>query len=148
MSTARAHSRTAYYAQVRDALGAGRLREFYDSLVVDDEALARGLRGGTLVLDTRLRDALDSIRGEGATRFALPPTNGRLTFTRPSVVDEAAYAVDVAALGEAEVVRVQRRLDQLEPRLVALERRFPARVSRTLRGAAKKLLRRNSAQVA
>jgi hypothetical protein len=147
MSTALAQSRNAYYDQVRDAIRAGRLREFYDSLVVDDDALERGLREGTLVLDTRLRDALHAIRGD-STEFALPSTNGRLTFPRPSVVDEAAYAVDVAALGEAEVVRVQRRLDLLEPRLVALERRFPARVSRTLRGAAKRLLRRNPAPVA
>jgi glycosyl transferase family 2 len=134
MSNAVAHSRNAYYDQVRSALREGRLSDFYESLVVGDDALERGLGDGSLVVDTRLRDALRTIR-EG----------GHLTFPRPSVVDEAAYAVDVAALGEAEVVRLQRRLDVLEPRLVALERRFPARVSRKLRGAAKQLLRRRPA---
>jgi hypothetical protein len=137
MSSALAHSRNAYYDQVRDAIKAGRMREFYDSLVVDEDALERGLGEGTLVIDTRLRDALRAIRD-----------GGHLAFPRPSVVDEAAYAVDVAALGEAEVVRLQRRLDVLEPRLVALERRLPARVSRTLRSAAKQLLRRGATKAA
>jgi Glycosyl transferase family 2 len=137
MSSAVAHSRNSYYDQVRSALREGRLSDFYESLVVDDDALERGLADGSLVIDTRLRDALRTIR-DGA----------ELTFPRPSVVDEAAYAVDVAALGEAEVVRLQRRLDVLEPRLVALERRFPARLSRKLRGAAKQLLRRRPAPAA
>ena len=52
------------------------------------------------------------------------------------MVDEAAYAVDVAALGEAEVVRVQRRLDTLETRLAAVEGRPSARLGRALQRAA------------
>jgi hypothetical protein len=67
-----------------------------------------------------------------------------IAFPRPTVVDEAAYAVDVAALGEADVVRLQRRLDTLEQRLLTVERRPLLRIDRTLRGATKKLLRRNS----
>jgi hypothetical protein len=50
--------------------------------------------------------------------------------------------VDVAALGEADVVRLQRRLDTLEQRLRTIERRPAVRIQRKLRGAAKKLLRR------
>jgi hypothetical protein len=61
------------------------------------------------------------------------------------VVDEAAYAVDVAALGEADVVRLQRRLDTLEQRLLTIERRPSVRIESKLRGAAKKVLRRNAA---
>jgi hypothetical protein len=61
------------------------------------------------------------------------------------VVDEAAYAVDVAALGEADVVRLQRRLDTLEQRLLTVESRPSVRIERKLRDAAKKLVRRNSA---
>jgi hypothetical protein len=89
------------------------------------------LQDGTLVIDTRLRDALGTLR------------DGKpLTFPRPTVVDEAAYAVDVAALGEADVVRLQRRLDTLEQRLLTIERRPAVRVHRKLRRVAKKLLRR------
>ena len=120
-----------YYDRVRRLIAEGRVKELYNSLVVDDSALERGLDDGTLVVDTRLRDALRMLR-EGK----------QLSFPRPTVVDEAAYAVDVAALGEADVVRLQRRLDTLEQRLVNVERRPGVRIERKLRGAAKKLLRR------
>jgi glycosyl transferase family 2 len=132
------HQRTAagetpspYYDRVRELQDAGRLEEFYNSLVVDDAALERGVQDGSLVLDTRLRDALRAL-GNGE----------RLAFPRPSVVDEAAYAVDVAALGEADLVRLQRRLDTLEQRLQGLEqqRRGP-RLYRRARRLAKRALR-------
>jgi hypothetical protein len=120
-----------YYDRVRALIDDGRLDDVYGSLVVDDAALERGLEEGTLVIDTRLRDALRTL-SEG----------NPLTFPRPTVVDEAAYAVDVAALGEADVVRLQRRLDALEQRLITIERRPSVRIENKLRGAAKKLLRR------
>jgi Glycosyl transferase family 2 len=132
MSTALAESRNSYYEQVRRAFQEGRFDEFHDSLTVDDEALERGLRDGSLVIDTRLQEALRRLEAG----------NGGLTFPRPTVVDEAAYAIDVAALGEAEVVRVQRRLDTLESRLAELERRPAFRVLRGLRTAAARLVRR------
>jgi Glycosyl transferase family 2 len=111
-----------YYDRVRTLLEQGRIAKFYESLVVDDGALERGLQDGSLVIDTRLRDALRAL-DEGK----------QLTFPRPTVVDEAAYAVDVASLGEADVVRLQRRLDTLEQRLLKLERRPLVRVDRKLR---------------
>jgi Glycosyl transferase family 2 len=123
-----------YYDRVRTFLEEGRIAEFYDSLVVDDDALERGLQDGSLVIDTRLRDALRTLLD-----------GQKLTFPRPTVVDDAAYAVDVATLGEADVVRLQRRLDTLEQRLVTLERRPLVRVDSKLRHAAKKLLRRSPA---
>src|SRR5262245_28810418 len=122
-----------YYDRVRELIDAGRLQEVYDALVVDDAALDRGLENGSLVIDARLRDALRTI-----------DAGKPLTFPRLTVVDEAAYAVDVAALGEADVVRLQRRLDTLEQRLLTVERRPTVRIERRLRGAAKRLLGRNS----
>jgi Glycosyl transferase family 2 len=120
-----------YYDRIRELLDAGRGQEVYDSLVVDDAALERGLHAGSLVIDTRLRDALRAVH------------DGKpIGFPRPTVVDEAAYAVDVAALGEADLVRLQRRLDTLEQRLLTMERRPTVRIQRKLRGAAKTLLRR------
>jgi hypothetical protein len=152
MSTALGESRNSYYDQVRRAFREGRFAQFYESLTVDDEALERGLRDGSLVIDTRMQEALRTLRLPGAngsgTEFAPPAGGSGLSFPRPSVVDEAEYAVDVAALGEAEVVRVQRRLDTLETRLSTLERRPAARLSRKLRGVAKRLLRRNGAEAA
>jgi Glycosyl transferase family 2 len=125
-------SRNAYYDDVHRARREGRFDEFYDSLVVDDEALERGLSERSLVLDTRLRDALRALREGG----------GPLSFPQPTVVDEAAYAVDVAALGEADLVRLQRRLDTLEPRLLALERRPSVRLAEALAAAARRVRRR------
>ena len=130
-------SPSPYYDRVRTLLAEGRIGEYYESLVVDNGALERGLRDGSLVVDTRLRDALRAIH------------DGRpLVFPRPTVVDDAAYAVDVAALGEADAVRLQRRLDTLEQRLQTLERLPSVRIDRTLRRAAKRLLRRRTAEAA
>ena len=110
----------------------GRLEEYYQSLLVDDEQLEHGLASGTLVLDTRLRDALRELtaaRDEGRAPD--------LRFPRPTVVEEAAYAVDVAVLGEGDVVRARRRLEQLEQRLATLERRPGARVLAAIERAAR-----------
>ena len=136
-------TRNAYYDEVYRAREEGRFAEFYESLVINDAALERGLEDGSLVTDTRLRDALRALRDGGEREFALP-TGGeqRLLFPRPTVVDDAAYAVDVAALGEADVVRVQRRLDTLENRLRSMEGRPAGGLHTRLRGAAKRLLRR------
>jgi hypothetical protein len=130
-------SPSPYYDRVRTFLAEGRMNEYYESLVVDKNALERGLRDGSLVIDTRLRDALRAIR-EGQP----------VVFPRPNVVDDAAFAVDVAALGEADAVRLQRRLDTLEQRLQTLERLPSVRIDRKLRRAAKRLLRRDKPESA
>lgn len=137
-------SRNSYYEDVHRARHEGRFAEFYESLTIDDAALERGLQDGSLVLDTRLQDALQTLRSHGDDRAFGLPSRGEslLIFPRPTVVDDAAYAVDVAALGEADVVRIQRRLDALEPRLLALERQGGGAFSRRAAGAASRLLRK------
>ena len=103
-------SGTGYHLKGYDALQSGRIEEQHQSLVVDDAALERGIAEGTMVIDTRLRDALRRIRaGE------------RLPFPLPSLADDAEYAVEAAALTEAYAVRAQRRLDGIEQRLHSLE---------------------------
>jgi hypothetical protein len=137
-------SRNSYYEDVHRARQEGRFPEFYESLTIGDAALERGLEDGALVVDTRLRDALQTLRrDDGSREFALPEPGDRLlSFPRPTVVDDAAYAIDVAALGEADVVRIQRRLDTLEPRLLALERGRGRALPRRLAGTAKRMLLR------
>ena len=105
-------SGTGYHLRGYDALREGRIEQQHASLVVDDEALRRGLEEGSLVVDTRLRDALRALR-EGEP----------LTFPAPTQAEAAAYAVEAAALSEAYVVRAQRRLDGIEQRLLSLEER-------------------------
>ena len=110
---------TGYHLKGYDALRSGRIEEQHAAQVVDDAALERGLADGTLVVDTRLRDALRTIA-----------SGGRPAFAPPSLADDAVYASEAAALDEADMIRVERRLDQLEQRLSVLERPFarnPAR---------------------
>jgi Glycosyl transferase family 2 len=83
----------------------GRLEDVYGTLVIGDATLARGLTDGSLVEDTRLRDAL-----RGHATDSRVPRNGR-------------FALDEAALRDADLVRVVRRLDGVRQRVEALERR-------------------------
>jgi hypothetical protein len=103
-------SGTGYHLKGYDALQSGRIEQQHDALVVDDDAVARGIDDGTLVIDTRLRDALRAVR-EGK----------QFTFPSPTPADDAAYAVEAAVLSEAYAVRAQRQLDGIEQRLLSLE---------------------------
>jgi hypothetical protein len=126
---------TGYHLKGYDALQSGQIEQQHESLVIDDDGLARGLADGTLALDTRLCDALGALQrespGSAARKFALPSERAEpFVIPRPSFEDEAAYAVEAAVLGEADVVRVQRRLDSFEQRLLALEQQPLARLYR------------------
>ncbi len=124
------------YARAVQAAAAGRLEERYASLVVDEEVLARGLAQGSLTVDTRLRDVLRELRlpqPAGERRFALPRELSRpISLPFPDLVDEAAYAAEVAALREAELARLARQVDGLELRLAKLEASPWARALRLL----------------
>jgi hypothetical protein len=128
-----------------EALGRQRLREYFESILVGDDDLERGLANGTLAVDTRLRDALRAVRGDDGA-FVLPDAarGGHLTFVRPDVREDAAFAGEVSALAGIDgVVRADQRVAALETRLWALERgpgrRLAVRgqaLARRLRGAA------------
>jgi Glycosyl transferase family 2 len=99
----------------------GRVPSYYAGFMVDDEALARGLADGTLAVDTRLRDALRSLRTEDGG-FALPREGRRLAFPRPDAVEDALYAAEASVLvGIDGVVRAEERIDRLDARLHQLE---------------------------
>jgi hypothetical protein len=100
--------RTAAY----DADQRGAMREFYEAHVVDDEALAKGIADGTLAIDTRLRDALRSLRVEPSRP---------LTFSEDAV--DAAYLTELALLEDGDPhAHVQRKTEDLEARLAKMER--------------------------
>jgi Glycosyl transferase family 2 len=103
----------AQYTRGFDAYREGRIAELYRSLVVDDERLAQGLADGSLVLDVRLRDAVKA-QGSGG-----PP--------RLRAVERAALAVDAGVVREANIVRLQRRLDELAAREAVFEQRLGVR---------------------
>ena len=120
---------TAYHADMYEALRSGRIGRYYESLVVSDDEVERGVANGRLVVDTRLRDALWTIAAGGKPVFPLP-----------TLVEDAEYAVEAAVLGEADVVRLQRRLDELERRLQTVEQRLPTRAYRKFRRTASRVL--------
>ena len=130
---------TAYHADMYAALRAGRMREYYEALVVSDDELERGVAEGRLVVDTRLRDALRQVAEAGGD-----VERSRLRFPLPTLVEDAEYAVEAAVLGEADVVRLQRRLDELERRLGAVEQRLHRRVYRKVTRTAGRLRSRGA----
>ena len=125
------------------------LRAWYPIEVFDVSQVAPGADGdaafddliarGELVVDTRLRDALRTLRVAGTGRFALP-TEGRcrLAFPVPNIADDASYAVECAAVGEVDLVSLDAQIRELELRIAALEARFGPRVRRALRRLARR----------
>ena len=92
------------YVSAMQASESGRALDRYRSLLVDDEALERGLALGSLVRDTRLRDVIR----EGSTSATAEASD-------PGAVAEAAGVRD------ADAVRLHRHLDGLRARTGALE---------------------------
>jgi hypothetical protein len=99
--------RLGQYVKAFHADAEGRAASAFDSLVVDDETLERGLASGALVVDTRLRDAL--------RRLDNPRADLR------TEVGESDHIVQAAALREADAVRLRRRIDDLCARVAAVE---------------------------
>jgi len=121
-----ARTGTGYHLTSYDALKSGEIDRQHDAMVVVDAALERGVSEGTLTIDTRLRDALRTLRldreVDGVRRFATPSERGKpLSFPTPTLAEDGAYAAEAATLEEAYVVRMQRRLDGLARRLDALD---------------------------
>jgi hypothetical protein len=114
------------YGDAYEAHEQGRLEDYVRGKVLDEDVVERGLADSSLVRDTRLRDALRTLAGVEPLpeSFDFGSVGERvLRFPRPSAQEEARYAAEVAVLGEADSVRLQRRLDELELRLARLERR-------------------------
>jgi hypothetical protein len=130
------------YVRAFEARERGRLADVYRSVAVDDATLERGRAAGSLVVDTRLRDALRALRADGdgsaspTGAFRLPPspaTSDRFPPSRRTEAD-ADVVAEGAALTQAELVRLVRYVDGLRERLGPLEERsWAGAVRRTAR---------------
>jgi hypothetical protein len=90
---------------------------------LDRARVDAGLADGSLAVDTRLRDAL---------------AGGTTSFPVPSIVDDSSYAVECAAVGEVDLVRLDRQIRDLELRIAELEARFWPRIRQRLRRIARR----------
>jgi hypothetical protein len=116
---------TAYHALQHDAAVRGESEEYYTALAVGPDDVGRGVADGLLEEDTRIRDALRELESGASS----------LGFRRPSTLETASLAIDAAVLGEADVIRTQRWLDDLDRRVAALETRATFRLERLVRRA-------------
>ena len=120
-----------HMAEAYAAYRAGRLEQFYEPLVVDEAALARGLEDGSLALDTRLRDRLRSL-GFGTADPSAAGVSDR--FGRLDVAAAAQYAAESTALDESDfALALGARIELLESRVGRLERGALTRVGRVVR---------------
>ena len=93
----------------------GRTASRYQALVVEGDALERGLADGSLAADFRLRDALRRLRGE-------PAADGRAG-------GDVGLIAESAGVRDAELVRLERRVDDLRARTRAIGARARARAA-------------------
>jgi hypothetical protein len=114
---------TAYHALQHRAATRGEVDAYFAALALRPDEVERGLADGLLEEDTRVRDALAELRAGADT----------LRFGRPTTLETASFAVDAAVLGEADLIRTQRWLDDLDRRVWALEARAPLRLERIVR---------------
>ena len=122
----------AYHALAHRDAESGEAASAFAAATLGAEAAREALARGLVAEDTRIRDALRALTE--------PESRGRLSFPRTSAVDDAAFAADAAVLGEADVVRVRRRLDELEQRIATLEARPGARLERRVRGLVRRAI--------
>jgi Glycosyl transferase family 2 len=92
-------------ARAKSLVDEARPEGMYSRIVVDDAVLERGLAAGSLVRDTRLRDALRAIGGDSRP--------GGASWRR---IVNSRHPLETAVLVEAEVVRLQRQVELLRTR--------------------------------
>jgi Glycosyl transferase family 2 len=96
------------HVRASEALRSGSIATLYDRLCVDEAKLRRGEESGLLVRDDRLRGALRQLASDAASR---------LRFRARTPAEQIGLGVDTTVHYDGELVRLRRRLDELERRL-------------------------------
>jgi hypothetical protein len=130
---ARGDSRLGQYVRGLHATEQGRVGDVYGALVVDESEAARGVRAGSLVEDTRLRDVLRRLATAEGPRSPTAAFAFREVGADPVAPARASWpevAVEAAVHRDAEAVRLLRFATDLAARVDEIERRAWARVGR------------------
>jgi hypothetical protein len=111
----------AFVLAAQDAVRRDGALESFDRLAVSDADVARSSTGWAFERDTRLRDALRALRLPDGSRFARPGELDGFRLPQPRPVDDRRHAQDVSVLRAADLIRAQRRLDDLGRKVSLLE---------------------------
>jgi Glycosyl transferase family 2 len=103
-------------ARARAVLDSGESDAIYERLAIDDATVARGLAAGVLVEDMRLRDALRTLRSVG--HFSRD--HAGTAEPHSALYDQVPHAVETGVLDDADLVRIQRRVDAAAARVQRL----------------------------
>jgi hypothetical protein len=109
----------AFVLAAQNAIQRMGVEESFDQLAVNESELVVAT-DQVLEHDTRLRDALRDLSAAG-DRFLRPhEVPGELEVEPPNAIDETRHALDVAALAEADLIRINRDVDDLVRRVLDL----------------------------
>ena len=131
-------TRLGQYVNALRAAEAGKIEHAYRSLVADDPTVERGLAVGSLVVDSRVRDALRALRADA----------GAAEVAAAAQYDHARARAEAAALREADVVRMAREIDTLRVRLARVESRSRLPVARRVTALSRRRRHRRAGLVA
>ena len=111
----------AFVLAAHGAIGRAGAGVGFERLGLSDEELREAEEARTVVIDTRLRDALRRLRSSNGT-FARPESlDDPLELLEPTSLDGVRHAEDAVALRDATLTRLQRDLDDLGARVSVLE---------------------------
>jgi hypothetical protein len=111
---------------------AGKLREYYDGFVLDQEALERGLQLGTIVVDRRLEDFMRSLHsGERSAARPDAPFAGTMLRRMMDALGELEQSREELVTLRSESGRERERVERLQ--------RQVADLSTNLEGSAREL---------
>jgi hypothetical protein len=100
---------------------AGKLRDYYDRLALDQPALERGLQLGTIVIDRRLADFMRDLRAGERSRVRPDAPFARATLRRlMDAVGEVEHGREELAMLQAKSARERKQIERLEGQLTEL----------------------------
>jgi Glycosyl transferase family 2 len=100
---------------------AGKLRDYYDGLVLDQPALERGLQLGTIVIDRRLADFMRDLRAGERSRVRPDAPFARTTLRRlMDALGEVEQGREELATLLEEGARERKQIERLEGQLTEL----------------------------